>query len=402
MESGYQSHSGDTSRAGYHGDSTWTQRRARSKTDWAGVPIGCAFNASLDYYLRLEAQRRFYLLCRKIQRAAAKSIGADRSKPKNKPQIGPCYTTYPSTLAAQAAIGLTGFLEFRSLAPAQVLINRLAEYLKEPATADRVSADPNIYRAVAVQVAKAVQTRLFLHSLACTSGMAAVEIYRLFSACQQNLRFRTVGEIVETVVVYGDVLPEWPALELHPVTRQLFEQIESASRGHFELLSEAKPHELMNLGEMWVRDLMSTLAPHLPEKENEPMPTDVSVSEAGPWRDEGCFRLGQPEATAEPPNSFGPLDGPAPPSLAGAAGPGQPPGSDLARRMAALLASEPQKAPPDPAGESAGKKILADFSRALQEACGQTKRTEDMRSDLVEEALRLGSFEARHWSSTTA
>ena len=60
-------------RGTYDGDSTWTQRRARSKTDWAGVSLGCAFDSSVDYYLRLEAQRRFYRLCQEAQRAAAKA-----------------------------------------------------------------------------------------------------------------------------------------------------------------------------------------------------------------------------------------------------------------------------------------------------------------------------------------
>jgi hypothetical protein len=53
----HQTHSSD---AGFQSNSTWTQRRARSKTEWAGVSMGSAFNPGVDYYTRLEAQRRFY------------------------------------------------------------------------------------------------------------------------------------------------------------------------------------------------------------------------------------------------------------------------------------------------------------------------------------------------------
>jgi hypothetical protein len=38
-------------------------------------------------------------------------------------------------------------------------------------------------------------------------------------------------------------------------------------------------------------------------------------------------------------------------------------------------------------------KILQNFSRVVREACGQAKSSDDMRSDLLEEALRTGAFE---------
>jgi hypothetical protein len=407
----HQTHSSD---AGFQSNSTWTQRRARSKTEWAGVSMGSAFNPGVDYYTRLEAQRRFYRTCRQVQRSAAKAAKAEASQPEVKPQIGPCYTTYPWTLATYAAIGLTAFLGFRALAPQQILVTRLKTYLKNPAAADRVSADPEVYRSLASGVAKAVQNRLLLKALSQTPDMEHVETYRLFSACRQNLRFRTLPEIVEAVVIYGDVLPARKNLEIHEVTRELFERIEGASREYFRALETADLHKLIMLGEGWVRDLMVALAPHLPQREDKPQ---QRKSPASGSEGQALSRLGKPQPCADPPETFGPLDGPAPPlltnpreftDLASFANRRIPPEvrAEL-ERTRSLDATELNflkmisgnsegnelRARPHQSGRKAAE-ILNAFVQALREAGGQGMQSESMRSDLLEEMLRVGAFEA--------
>jgi len=410
MKSSYDSYDSGGSRTTEAGSSTWTQRRARRKTDWAGVPIGCAFNMALDYYLRLEAQRRFYRMCRNIQNTAMKAAGGGDSDPTVKPQIAPCYTTYPASLAAQAAIGLTGFLEFRGRAPGQALLRRLGPILKTPPIQNPSSVDPAVYAQVAQRLAKSVQTRLLLHALSRTPEMAAVEIYRLFSACQQNLRFRTLSEIVDAVVLYGDVLPDWEVMELHVVTQQLFERIESTSRHYLSVLDELESNQLLDLGQAWVRELLTILLPHLPGEQQEEM---QAAPPPGSEQREGLAKLGKPEPLAEPPERFGPLDAPTPPSAVEAQTPVEalargrqrtpPPRptspipsevlpADLRARLERERLIEGKKRPPpapDPEGE-----ILRDFSRVLQEASGQAKVSDDIRSDLLEETLRRGAFEA--------
>jgi hypothetical protein len=381
----HQTHSSD---AGFQSNSTWTQRRARSKTEWAGVSMGSAFNPGVDYYTRLEAQRRFYRTCRQVQRSAAKAAKAEASQPEVKPQIGPCYTTYPWTLATYAAIGLTAFLGFRALAPQQILVTRLKTYLKNPAAADRVSADPEVYRSLASGVAKAVQNRLLLKALSQTPDMEHVETYRLFSACRQNLRFRTLPEIVE--------------------------RIEGASREYFRALETADLHKLIMLGEGWVRDLMVALAPHLPQREDKPQ---QRKSPASGSEGQALSRLGKPQPCADPPETFGPLDGPAPPlltnpreftDLASFANRRIPPEvrAEL-ERTRSLDATELNflkmisgnsegnelRARPHQSGRKAAE-ILNAFVQALREAGGQGMQSESMRSDLLEEMLRVGAFEA--------
>jgi hypothetical protein len=222
--------------------------------------------------------------------------------------------------------------------------------------------------------------------------MASVESYRLFSACQHNLRFRTLIDIVDAVVIYGDVLPDWWALDVHSITQQLFEQIETVSRCYLDELDEAKSHELIGLGEMWVRDLLSILAPHLPPakdngKERPPLPAGPSI--------ERYFQLGRPEVGDEPSDRFAPLDGPTPPAAVDPTRHLMPLTPDLMNRMAELVAARRGlRGAASKEGLSPKQKILSDFSAVVQLATGQTKATDDMRSDLLEQVLSEGAFEA--------
>ena len=80
------------------GDDVYTDRKQRSKAEWAGIGIGDAFKPSLAYYLRLLAQRLLYRSIKKAQVTIARLSGAtgqEGLQPKVKPQLSPCYTTYP-------------------------------------------------------------------------------------------------------------------------------------------------------------------------------------------------------------------------------------------------------------------------------------------------------------------
>lgn len=104
---------GTTLKPATHGYSHVIHRK-RSKCDWAGVSLGDAFRHNLDYWLRLQAQRSFYKETRRAQQAVAKLAGLSvPHQPQVKPQITPCFTSYPNAAAALAAIGLTAFLEYK-------------------------------------------------------------------------------------------------------------------------------------------------------------------------------------------------------------------------------------------------------------------------------------------------
>lgn len=367
----------------------FTHKNRRSKTDWAGLGVGDAFKSTLEYFLRVAAQRMFYAGCRKCQLAAAQLAGATVAphyQPKAKPQLGPCYTTYPGTLAAYAAIGLTGFLEFQASASRGVLMTHLAEYLKDPAGQDKIPVDPDFYKTLCHVVARTVQTRLLLEDLARSPGLSTIELYRLFSASQQSFRFETVPEMVDAVVLYGDILPDWTDQDLHAITRSILDDLDSTCRPYFTRLATSQPHELTLLGIDWVRAVCKRLSRYLP-----PLPAPKSA----PQRDSGGTRTGdkpkesfaEPGQPPAPDERIAPLSGPHAPYLF------DPPGA--AERAAETL----RKTHPETDGEenpsteaTQAAQRLEHFAKALDQAGGQNKQWEDMRYDLVERAMTTGTF----------
>jgi hypothetical protein len=370
----------ETSRAP-SGGGFYGYRRRRSKTDWAGIGLGDAFKSNLDYFLRMPAQRLFYLACRKIQEAAAALAGISVEtglRPKVKPQLGPCYTSYPVTLAAYSAIGLTGFLEFEASTSQNVLHAHLEAYLTNPAAAEHVNVDPETFQKVARNVVRTVQTRLFLEDLARSPRMSVVELYRLFCASQQNLRFSSLPEIINAVVIYGDILPDWKEQNLHPVTLVLLTELQAVSQPFFDQLAATPPQGLVNVGVAWVRAICACLAPHLPPPKS---PAEKEAGEKG-----GARKRPRTDAVA-------PLNGPHPPALFG-------PRTGTENAVLSLLSglSEGDEDDSDELGDDsedaqAIQQTLSFFRAAIDGAGGQQSRWEDMRSDLVERTLMASGFQ---------
>ena len=225
-------------------------RPRRSKTDWAGVGPGDAFKNNLEYHVRMPAQRQFYQLVHKVQKAVSEHTGAapEAYEPKVKPQLSPLMTSYPSTLAAHAAIGHTAFLEFEARVPEKILFTHLAKYLDNPAEHDDIKADPDSYREMAKIVTKQVQVRLLLEDLSRYPFGTSVEIYRLFSASQQKTKFRSVSEMLRAVILYGDILPDWQDQELHPMTRIMLGDLTRTCNPFFDQLPHTPSHRLVHLG----------------------------------------------------------------------------------------------------------------------------------------------------------
>ena len=158
----------DTRWEGYEPYVRSSYSRRRSKIDWAGPGVGDAYNADLDYSYRLLAQRRLHAATKAAQIAVARLTGAsspDARLPQIKPQISPLFADYPSTPAAHAVIGQTAYLELEERTKTRVLQVYLADYLKDPATADEVDVVAEIYKHVANMVVRSVQARLNLEEL---------------------------------------------------------------------------------------------------------------------------------------------------------------------------------------------------------------------------------------------
>lgn len=355
-------------------------QRRRSKTDWAGVHLGDAFKHTIDYMLRATAQRSFYQLIRKVQKAVAGHLGACETPftPAAKPQIGPCYTTYPSALAALASIGLTGFLEFKARVKEKVLsasIPSLGALLWN----DPAAYVPSALRGLSSQLIDLIETRLLFEELSRLPSASFVESYRLFLASQQPLAFVSVPEIARCVIMYGDIVPHLSSYPLNQVARAIFNNLTRCSAPYLAALPEAAEYDLLRLGQDWAREVLMCLMPYMPESEEDReaqrdgrFKTHVAESDSGDrhhGRDRPLWSEGQENY---PPCNAGPplLDDP-------------PLQTSI---MATLLKEQLGKVMGDAEREELIGTATA-LTEAVKKAGMQSNSADDMRSDLVGYAL---------------
>lgn len=362
-------------------------KKRRTKSDWAGIHLSDAFKPNLDFYIRIPAQRLFYKAVKKAQFAAAGLAGMDVQagfKPEAKPQLSPCYTTYPSALAAYAAIGLTAFLEFHIHARTDLLESHFYEHLDECAFAGGWDFSPARYERVSGYVISAVHRRLLLEDLGRSPSMSAVEIYRLFAACQQKLNFRTISEILNAVVLYGDVFPAINEVPLHPLTRAMLTDLSEVSRPFFHQLPLTESTSLLELGAAWVKAICDCLADYLEscfENENDPdkKKPDATRGQAG-IRNASNKMI--ENGTSENECHIPPLNKPQPPAL------DEP--LPLDRQ---IMHSIPSFGADFPAIEESLHTSLKRFMDHIAGAGGQRNEFEDMRSDLLEKVLGSAPFQ---------
>ena len=343
--------------------------RRHSKTDWAGVHLGDAFRSNIDYMLRLAAQRSFYRVARNVQKTimAHAAIGDGAlPEPLVKPQIGPFYTTYPSILAAHAAIGLTGFLELQ----ARLSEDFLQKHVHASVSAFLAGIEGEETRkwmgALSNPVIRTVETRIILEELSRLSIGPFSEAYRLFCSSQQTLLFISVPEIVNCVVLYSDILPDMDGLPLHPLTRDVLKDIFQCSKTFLEILPETNGDHLVHLGLDWVRAILLSLKPYLQAKE-----------ERGKVKSDPCEIPGPPaihDSGESPVACTGPY------VL-------EPDDHDKIIRRT-VLKDLIRQLPVDFEDKDGIIATADQLARVLGNAAGQDVDYEDMRSDLVEQKMR--------------
>ena len=364
-------------------DYGYSYRQRRNKADWAGISLGDAFKANLDYYLRLPAQKRFYRFVRKAQQEVALLLGAATDDPKSKPQLGPCYTTYPATQAAYAAIGLSAFLEYRQLVESSFFSDYWRDYLKDPLSYDDLYVDPAQYKTLVAAVAKSVETRLLLEDLARSPALGAIELYRLFSAAQQTPRFETVPDIVNAVVLYGDVLPNFRDGELHATSQMIYAAVQDTSRPYFAWIAEdqGSMQPLIDTGLEWLQAIAQTIAHFMPDRDEVDCDEDLIVIESG---DEIVVEEGSGQSHRDTADfKVPPLNKPRPPQLFKS----QTPAQRLKNALADLGADPGKLSAPNGAVDQGLGKAIESLVKAVDQASGQQANFEDMRSDLIEHAM---------------
>jgi hypothetical protein len=371
-----------------HGYSHIT-RKHRSKTDWSGIGIGDAFKRNLDYYLRLSAQKMFYRVMKKAQMKVAKITGGSSDtemQPLIKPQISPCYSTYPSVLASYAAIGLTAFLEFKARMKQNILFTYMKSYLDNPAEADSVNVDPEVYKKISSVVTKWVETRLLIEDLSRYNSLASVEIYRLFCTSQETLKFSSLPEIIRAVILYGDLLPDWDEVDIHPTTMSILKNLSDKCSSYFQEINTLKGEHFMPLGERWIRSICKALAPYLPPPEDKE--DDVKNNETGkePEYGEQINRFSHEKKCDT--KRIAPLDGPNTPYLL-------EPENETQRILNTVMRQglhESNRSANKDNTVSEADQALLDFAKAVENAGGQKRTWEDMRSDVLENSIRVAPF----------
>ena len=373
----------------YRGNYSYTYRKRRSKIDWAGTGVGDAFKANLDYMVRMPAQRLFYQLAKRLQLYVAQAAGAPAAnsyQAKIKPQLSPCYTSYPSALAVPAALGLTAFLEYQAYASDKLLQTMLKSYLESPAEQDGLfEVDEESYKSLVQLVTRTVQTRLVLEDLSRHPSLSCIEMYRLFSAAQQNLLFLTVPEIVNAVVLYGDVLPDWKQLPVHPMTADILKTTFAACQPFFREIRDSGPEHLLDLGMNWVRALSKSLARYLPLAEDAEDDEETDYANGG---DQSAFKFRKEAQSVSPMQQLPPLNKPQPPQLFSQ--------KELADQVRDIFNPQstlgvPGEQTKNPQAQAMQKRI-SDFIEAATKAGGQGQAHEDMRYDLLEAQARQSVF----------
>jgi hypothetical protein len=357
--------------------------RKRDKSDWAAVGPGDAFKRNIGYYESRQARRLFNRRLKAAQAYAMNLAGAGHDKkPKVKAQIGLCYTNYPAALAAQAAIGLTAFLEFEEWVKDETLQILFQDYTKNPPLSDWLGMDRELYTEMAKCVCQIVQKRLLLQDLHSDRNLSCIETYRLFAASQQLTKLTNTRDIVNRVVMYGDVLPDIAGDEtsLNPTVRDMLRDLTDISIPFFDRIDRSPSEKLATEGVLWARKLCRYLARYARgslrcarDNQQDKAADGISSSET-PDASERCTWNGR----------ILPLDGPHPfvfdPSE----------GKDALRQWVfeynldgtigmALNSSELPKE-------------IKEFTKALCDASRAQDRFEDTRCDLIERSLTIGSF----------
>jgi hypothetical protein len=356
-------------------------RRSRAKADWAGVQLSDAFGA--EYHTRALAQRKFFDAAHRLQKRVAELCGDRDLKPRVKPQLSLAHTSFPAGPAVRACLGHTAFLEFKARTRISLLEPAAEKYLADSA-ALVLGVDPHAYERLVRDAAESVNTRLLFESLV-HHGFVDVEAYRLVVAYQQLPVIQTLRDILFAAVVFGELLPPSSG-ELHPTSDALLATALSASGPFFSGLDRGCPADPVAWGLEWTRELICALRPYLPNAQPEHAQPQGPGSR--PSKQLPGFARHLPEVRG---GRFAPLKGKRPPFIEPPHGPAPTPRRSLIQAIAQRLASGATPEPPEQEAQQAAE-ALAHFQQAAEKASGQGKNWQDMRADLVEQALGATPF----------
>ena len=401
-------------------------RRGAAIFSWKAPAISDAFKSNLPYYQCLTAQRAFYAEATWVQQLAASLAGATikrSSDLKTKPQMACSHTQYPTGIAVHADVGLSGYLEYEAWAgDGSNVLGNLQGIISQPRFA---AISPKALKQVVTTAANKIGKRLVFTDLAQDPRLARIETYRRVAASLQTLKFETLASVIDANVLYGDLLPSVDAMKLHPMTRQMYLAIDSASRPFLQSLTETASEKLRSFGWRWLEEVTVALSPFLPPKELPRVvpqrfsmpghaglvggPTSApgaggadtrdsspeSSETSSPQGQEPTYRYSESGQSQDSGDAIPPLDEPRPPAL-------EMPEANTAEKAAAAMKPDPtQTTPETTSGDGGGdscvgnaelQEAMTGLSRTIAEATAQPQ-WHSPRSDDIERTLRDSAFE---------
>ena len=376
-----------------------SNRLVRYKEEWAGVSVSRCFDVATPWAYRRQAQILFETFVRDGQHAIHRMKGgAEEVEPKCvvKPQLAAFYTGHPNP--AQTAVGHTLFLELKGIADG--FAGQIASQFGAKVAERYPDREAATIQSVAQRVTTALGNRAILEEAARYEGLQSVEQYRIFQASQCTLRFPHLHDIIDAVVLFGDVLPSLEAMNVHPMTRYVFKVLTLSSRPYFDAFARTPLSDFLALFLSWAAELLDSLAPMLPRKEEKGCQGSAGQSEARSRsysrEEEPPYRYSTEPAHHEPFSpEVAPLDEPRPPMLDISCQ------EDNSLRDAVLAmfdkgpearASASESTDPTKQVREIAAKAASELQEAALQASGKTTEWEDLREDLIEQQLALNSF----------
>lgn len=365
------------------------------KAMWGGCSPDHAFSEDSEWAYKRQSQQKFYAALeqeRKVFWEATRAAGMKRSEAKADPQISAFYTSFP--WPARASVGHTVFMEAARYK--ENIVSRVHAFLEDSQRPREYGLSEDGYKIAVGITVEALGNRALFDMLEQVPRLDGVEFYRLFQAAVHSLNFRSLKEIVNTVVLLGDVLPEPDTLNVHPLTRRILDALSGASRRYWREAAQSGRDGDSDVYLEWGSSLMEQLVRFLPPREQRRQKPVPRAPES-----EGSPRAPQPEPAASriperqdaaPPETIPPLNEPGPPLLDNGACRPVDPLEQMRQKLRNKMSEHEERETEDP-GAAEAKKIVDAFFGAAAEATAQKNKWENIREDLVEETLAGNPFD---------
>jgi hypothetical protein len=233
------------------------------KDVWAGSSPERAFSEETPWSFKRQAQVKFYRMLEQSRRALSLSTGSERIRIgqwKVDPQISAFYTSFP--WPARASIGHTVFLE--AVSTRDELVKSIRLYLNNPVILEGRNVNEAAYHLSADAIARSLANRALFDMLSEVQELGDVEFYRFFQVAQNSLKFRQLSDVIDGVVLLGDLLPSTQLLNLHPMTAQIMHALVRASRWFWRNSIANGEDSSIFVYKSWGVALMEALIPFLP------------------------------------------------------------------------------------------------------------------------------------------